>query len=63
MVAPVRVPMAMKGDLPVPLGCAGVSGDAQDECMDVAYETELGAEHRRRDARRFDLDADAHGCR
>lgn len=37
-VAPVSVPMAMKGDLPVPLGCEGAAGDAQAECMDVAYE-------------------------
>jgi hypothetical protein len=40
VVAPVRIPMAMKGDLPIPLGCAGASADARDECMDVAYETE-----------------------
>ncbi len=42
VVDPVRVPVAMKGDLPVPLGCADVSGDAQDECMDVAYEPDAG---------------------
>jgi hypothetical protein len=36
--AAVMVPMAQKGDLPVPLGCTGVQGDAQAECMDVAYE-------------------------
>lgn len=36
--ASVMVPMAQKGDLPVPLGCTGVQGDAQAECMDVAYE-------------------------
>ena len=30
--------MAMKGDLPVPLGCADETGDTQAECMDVAYE-------------------------
>ena len=35
---PVMIPMAMKGDLPVPMGCLGVQGDAQAECMDVAYE-------------------------
>ena len=35
---PVMVPMALKGDLPVPFGCMGVQGDAQAECMDVAYE-------------------------
>jgi hypothetical protein len=34
-VAPVSVPMAVKGDLPVPPGCVG-SDEA--ECMDVAYE-------------------------
>lgn len=34
----VMVPMAMKGDLPVPQGCLGIQGDAQAECMDVAYE-------------------------
>ena len=34
----VMIPMAMKGDLPIPQGCLGVSGDAQAECMDVAYE-------------------------
>jgi hypothetical protein len=38
-VEPVRVPMAVKGDLPVPLGCMlGMSADEQAECMDVAYE-------------------------
>jgi hypothetical protein len=37
-VAPVSIPMAMKGDLPVPFSCTDVSGDAQAECMDVAYE-------------------------
>ncbi len=37
-VEPVRVPMATKGDLEVPLGCTGISADAQAECMDVAYE-------------------------
>jgi hypothetical protein len=37
-VAPVRVPMATKGDLPVPPGCIGMPGDVQAECMDVAYE-------------------------
>ena len=31
-------PMAMKGDLPVPQDCLGLQGDAQAECMDVAYE-------------------------
>lgn len=31
------IPMAMKGDLPVPAGC---SGDSQAECMDIAYEVE-----------------------
>ena len=36
--APFMVPMAQKGDLLVPPGCAGMSADAQDECMDVAYE-------------------------
>jgi len=37
-VAPVRVPMAVKGDLPIPVGCLGLDTDAQAECMDVAYE-------------------------
>ena len=37
-VEPVRVPMATKGDLPVPFGCTGIEADAQAECMDVAYE-------------------------
>lgn len=37
-VAPVRVPMATKGDLPVPPGCVGMPADLQAECMDVAYE-------------------------
>jgi hypothetical protein len=37
-VQQVRVPMAVKGDLPVPQNCAAISGDAQAECMDVAYE-------------------------
>jgi hypothetical protein len=36
--APFMVPMAQKGDLLVPPGCAGMTSDAQDECMDVAYE-------------------------
>jgi len=36
--APFMVPMAQKGDLLVPPGCAGMDADAQDECMDVAYE-------------------------
>ena len=36
--APFMVPMAQKGDLLVPPGCAGLSADAQGECMDVAYE-------------------------
>ena len=36
----VTIPMASKGDLPVPLSCMGVQGDAQAECMDVAYEPE-----------------------
>jgi len=35
---PVMVPMAQKGDLQVPAGCSTLSGDAQAECMDVAYE-------------------------
>ena len=39
-VAAVMVPMAQKGDLPVPLGCMGVHGDTQAECMDVAYEVD-----------------------
>jgi hypothetical protein len=38
--APLMVPMAQKGDLLVPPGCAGMSADAQDECMDVAYEVD-----------------------
>ena len=42
----VMVPMAAKGDLPVPLGCTGIAGDAQAECMDVAYEVEFDAECR-----------------
>lgn len=37
-VAPVRVPMATKGDLPIPAGCLNIPADAQAECMDVAYE-------------------------
>jgi hypothetical protein len=36
--APFMVPMAHKGDLPVPSNCLGMSGDMQAECMDVAYE-------------------------
>ena len=36
----VMVPMAAKGDLPLPLGCTGIADDAQAECMDVAYEVE-----------------------
>jgi hypothetical protein len=38
--APFMVPMAQKGDLLVPAGCAGLSADAQGECMDVAYEVD-----------------------
>jgi hypothetical protein len=38
--ADIMLPLAMKGDLPVPLGCRGIDGDAQAECMDVAYETD-----------------------
>jgi hypothetical protein len=34
----VMVPMAQKGDLLLPAGCSTLSGDAQAECMDVAYE-------------------------
>ena len=34
----VMVPMAQKGDLLVPAGCSTLAGDAQAECMDVAYE-------------------------
>ncbi len=37
---PFMVPMAQKGDLAVPAGCASEQGDAQAECMDVAYEVE-----------------------
>src|SRR3954464_9446488 len=36
--APVMVPMAQKGDLLVPPGCAGMSADAQDECRGGASE-------------------------
>ena len=35
-VPEVRVPLAQKGDLPVPLDCVGTGSEA--ECMDVAYE-------------------------
>jgi hypothetical protein len=38
--APFMVPMAQKSDLLVPPGCAGMSADAYDECMDVAYEVD-----------------------
>lgn len=38
--APFMVPMAQKGDLLVPPGCADMRGDMQGECMDVAYEIE-----------------------
>jgi hypothetical protein len=37
---PVMVPLAQKGDLLVPPGCTDIVGDAQSECMDVAYEIE-----------------------
>lgn len=40
--APFSLPLAMKGDLPVPLGCASATGDVQAECMDVAYEPDTG---------------------
>ena len=36
--APFMVPMAQKGDLLVPPGCAGMDADGQGECMDVASE-------------------------
>jgi hypothetical protein len=36
--AEFMLPMAQKGDLEVPVGCLGIQGDAQAECMDVAYE-------------------------
>jgi hypothetical protein len=36
--APFMLPMAQKGDLPMPPGCFGVSPDVQAECMDAAYE-------------------------
>ena len=39
-VANVMIPVAAKGDLQVPMGCMGIAGDAQAECMDVAYELE-----------------------
>ena len=38
--APLMVPMAQKGDLEVPAGCTAEQGDAQAECVDVAYEVE-----------------------
>jgi hypothetical protein len=35
----VKVPMAQKGDLPVPQSCLGITDDGtQAECMDTAYE-------------------------
>lgn len=37
-VEQVSVPMATKGDLPIPLGCLWIPADQQAECMDVAYE-------------------------
>lgn len=37
-VAPISVPMALKGDL-MPIGCAGpLKADVQAECLDTAYE-------------------------
>jgi len=39
-VTPVSIPLAQKGDLLVPPGCADETGDSQAECMDVAYEVE-----------------------
>jgi len=42
-VAPITIPVAVKGDLQIPLGCVGeASPDAEAECMDVAYEVESG---------------------
>jgi hypothetical protein len=38
--AAVMLPMAQKGDLLIPPGCADMAGDVQGECMDVAYEIE-----------------------
>jgi hypothetical protein len=37
-VEPVNVPMAIKGDLPVPPGCLALQADEHAECMDAAYE-------------------------
>jgi hypothetical protein len=37
-VEPVRVPVATKGDLPVPLACFGTQAVAQAECADIGFQ-------------------------
>ena len=42
-VAQISIPMAVKGDLEIPLSCVGpFQPNVQAECMDVAYEVESG---------------------
>jgi len=42
-VEPISIPLAMKGDLQIPIECVGpFRPDVQAECMDVAYEVESG---------------------
>jgi len=42
-VEPISIPVAIKGDLQIPIECVGpFRTDVQAECMDVAYEVESG---------------------
>jgi hypothetical protein len=42
-VEPISIPVAVKGDLQIPIECVGpFRPDVQAECMDVAYEVESG---------------------
>lgn len=36
-VDPMRVPIATKGDLPIPLDCLRLATDTQADCADLAY--------------------------
>ena len=52
-VAQISIPMAVKGDLEIPLSCVGpFQPNVQAECMDVAYEVEIWTLRRRRNAHR-----------
>ena len=57
----VMIPMAMKGDLPVPQGCPRNRGRCAGGVHGRRLRSPDGAEHRRRDPRRRHDNADAHG--